>query len=224
MKVLLTGLIICFVWECYSQIDIPLEKQKFKNILKYEKNLGTKALFHDEKREIGSLKLVDLSEYQSEKYVDVLPSGISRDLREVRLKRNDETFKPSTFIYYYFSPKDSVVRKAEFHWNVAYNQTDKFNDNWFDDYIVALGEQKDRFNDYNNQFNKILHFLGNKLGAPKYLDKERVLKKDRTIEFWERKAVWDTPKIRIEQKLGFSKKPDENGFGIYEIKLTIDYK
>ena len=224
MRVLLTGLMICFTWESYSQIVIPLEKQKFKNILKYEKSLGTKAIFHDEKRETGSLKLVDISKYQSEKHLDVLPSGVGRDLREVRLQRTNETFKPMTFVYYYFSPKDSLLRKAEFQWNVINNQKDTFNDNWFDDYIVALGQQKDRFNEYNNQFNVILDFLTIKLGTPKFLDKERVSKKDGTVEFWERKATWDTPKLKIEQKLGFSKKPDESGFGIYEIKLTLDYK
>ena len=159
MRVLLTGLMICFAWESFSQIDFPLEKQKFKNILKYEKSLGTKAIFHDEKREIGSLKLVDISKYQSERHLETLPSGVGRDLREVRLQRTNETFKPSTFVYYYFSPKDSLARKAEFHWNVTYNQTDTFNDNWFDDYIVALGEQKDRFNDYNNHFKGALKNL-----------------------------------------------------------------
>jgi hypothetical protein len=145
-------------------------------------------------------------------------------LREVRLQRTNETFKPLTFIYYYFSPKDSLLRKAEFQWNVINNQKDTFNDNWFDDYIVALGQQKDRFNEYNNQFNVILDFLTMKLGTPKYLDKERVSKKDGTVEFWERRATWDTPKLKIELKLEFSKRPDESGFGIYEIKLTVDYK
>ena len=73
---------LCFTWKSFSQIDIPLEKQKIKNILKYEKSIGTKAIFHDEKRETGSLKLVDISKYQSEKHLDVLPSGVGRDLEE----------------------------------------------------------------------------------------------------------------------------------------------
>ena len=101
-----------------------------------------------------------------------------------------------TFVCYYFSPKDSLLRKAEFQWNVINNQKDTFNDNWFDDYIFALVQQKDRFNEYNNQFNVILDFLTIKLGAPKYLDKERVSKKDGAVEFWERKATWDTPKTK----------------------------
>ena len=87
-----------------------------------------------------------------------------------------------------------------------------------------MGQQKNRFDDYNNQFNAILDFLTSKLGTPKYVDKERVSKKDGTVEFWKRRATWDTPKLKVEQKLGFSKKPDESGFGIYEIKLTLDYK
>ena len=212
------------VWSSYSQINIPLEKQKIKNIIRYEKSLGTKAIFHDETRKTGSLKLVEIGKYKSERHLDELPSGTSRYLREIRLQRANEKFKPLTTIYYYFTPKDSMLIKAEFQWNVLNNQKDTYNDNWFDEYIAALGQQKDRFEEYNNQFNAILDFLISKIGIPKYLDKERVSKKDGTVEFWERKAIWDTPKLKIEQTLGFSKKLDENGFGIYEITLKLDYR
>jgi hypothetical protein len=224
MRVKLLGLFILLVFKTYCQVDFPLDKKKFKDIIKYEKALGTKAIFHDERREVGSLKLADIAKYQSKGYIELLPSGVSIDLREVRLQRTTDSFKPLTTIYYYFTPRDSILRRAEFQWNVVNNQKDTYNDNWFDDYVVALGQQRDRFEEYSNQFNEILNFLSNKLGTPKYLDNERVSKKDGTIEFWERKATWDTPKLKVEQKLSFSKKLDENGFGIFEIKLTFDYK
>ena len=224
MKLICTVLSICLAWKCYSQIDFPLEKREVTDILQYERRLGTKAVFHDEKREIGSLKLVDISEYQSERYLDVLPSGVSRELREVRVQRTNEVFQPSTYIYYYFSPKDSLVRKAEIYWNVMYHQTNAYNVNWFEDMMAALKEQKDRFDDYNKQFDAIIEFLSEKLGAPKLLDKEKVLKKEGTMEAWERKANWDTSKIKIDLKLTFSRKADESGFTIHEIKLTLDYK
>jgi hypothetical protein len=70
----------------------------------------------------------------------------------VRLQRTGEAFKPATTIYYYFTPKDSILKKVEFQWNVLNNQKDTFNDNWFDEYVIASGQQQKRFDEYNTQF------------------------------------------------------------------------
>jgi len=201
-----------------------MEKQTIDKIIKYEKSLGTKAVFHDNNRQRGNLKLADISMYQTELVLDISPSNTERRLNQVRLQRSDESFKPETYIYYYFSPKDSTLRKASFFWNVVYNQSDSFNDNWFDEQLVNLSHQIERFDEYNNQFNSIYSYLVSKLGPPKYFDKEKTSKKEGTIEFWQRKAIWETSKLSIQQKLDFSKSLDEIGFGIFEIVVTIEYK